>query len=204
MDLDSETVTTALRSGDADRVNELLDAVEDAERAERARLLAACFDDCWTLYDDADDGYVRQSVVRLLVAADPHLGVADARTDEEEPTPDDLDLGDDATDTRDAGDYRDALVEFYLTALEDDDGRVRNAVKRELRSLAVRFELLGERDRLDALHARLDELADCGTGKKRDHVVEAREQVRASARPGGRGLESVLVEFANETRESDE
>lgn len=200
MNIDSDTVTTGLRTGDTDRVNDVLDAVEDAESAERARLLAESFDDCLALYDDAEDGYVRQAVVRFLAAADPHLGTASAHGDDEL-APDDLNLTDDADD---ADDYRDALIEFYLMALQDEDGRVRNAAKRELKPLAVRFEMLGEQDRLDALHAWLDDLADEVSGEKRDHVVEAREQVQASARPGGLGLGSAFEQIRDEMRDSDE
>lgn len=93
MDFDSETVMTALQSGDADRVNDVLDAVEDAENAEKVRLLSDCFEDCGRLYDDADDGYVRQSVVRFLAATDPNLAVDESG--EDELAPDDLNLTDD-------------------------------------------------------------------------------------------------------------
>jgi len=194
MGLRSETVVSAVQSGDADRVNDTLDAVRDAGTVEKARLFADCFEDCRALYEDADDGYVRQSVVRLLASADPRLGAVGARGDD----PDEIELADDGDD------YRDELVEVYLTALQDDDGRVRNAAKRELTPLAIRFEMHGENARLDALHERLDELADEVSDEKRDHVVDAREQVGASARPGGRGLGSVFDRFGDEMRESDD
>lgn len=197
MNIDAETATTELQTGDTDRVNDVLDGIEDAETAEKARLLSESFDDCLALYDDADDGYVRQAVVRFLATADPHLGTASAHGDDEL-EPNDLNLTDDADD------YRDALIEFYLMALQDEDGRVRNAAKRELKPLAVRLEMLGEQDRLDALHAWLDELTDEVSGEKRGHVVEACEQVQASARPGGLGLGSAFEQIRDEMRDSDE
>lgn len=196
MDLDSETVLTALRSGDTDRVNDVLDRVEDAEPETKARLLSACFGDCRKVYEEADDGYVRQSVVRFFSSVDPQLATANVGgTAELEP--DELNL------TEETDDYRDALVEFYLTALRDDDGRVRNAVKREITPLSMRFEMLGEQTRLEALHSRLDDLADDIADEKRDHVVSTREEVEAHLRPGGTGLESVFEQLADELPDAD-
>lgn len=197
MDLDSETVLNTLRSGDTDRVNDVLDRVEDAESETKARLLSACFDGCRKVYEEADDGYVRQSVVRFFSAADPHLGTASTHgtTDLK---PNELDL------TNETDDYRDALVEFYLTALRDEDGRVRNAVKREITPLSMRYEMLGEQARLEALLSRLDDLADDVADEKRDHVVSVREEVQAHVRPGGTGLGAVFEQLADELPDSDE
>lgn len=195
--IDRKTILAALRSGEANRVNDVLDAVEDAEPTEQAEILSACFDDCRRLYDEAEDGYQRQSVVRFLAAADPHLATNKAHGNVEL-NPDDFDL------TEDADDYRDVLVEFYLTALQDEDGRVRNAAKRELTPLSVRWEMLGEQTRLEALCLHLDDLAEDATGKKRDHIVETRNEVQAHAKPGGMGLRSAFEQVTNEMQNLDE
>lgn len=196
MNTNPETVLSALQSGETDRVNDAIDAVEDSETATKAQLLSECFDDCRRIYADGD-GSQRQAVVRFLKAADPHLGTVNARGDDEL-EPNELDLTDDTDD------YRDALVEFYLTAIQDEDGRVRNSVKQAIRPLAVRYEMLGEDVRFEALHSCLDDLADDATGKKRDHIVDARRDVRAHSRPGGTGLRSAFQQFAEEMKNRDE
>lgn len=194
MDIDAETALTVLQSGETDRVNDLLDAVENTELTVKTRLLSECFEDCRRLYEDAADGYKRQSVVRFFSAADPHLATANAHGNTELES-DDLNL------TGDVGNYRDALVEFYLTAIQDDDGRVRNSAKRELKSLATRYEMFGEQARLDALFSCLDELAEDATGKTREAIVDARTDVQAHARSGGTGLRSTFKQLLEETNE---
>lgn len=194
--LDSETITNALRSGETERVNDVLDAVENAEPAKKAELLSACFQDCRKLYNETGDGYRRQSVVRFFAAVDPDLATAKARGNVEI-GPDNIDL------TEGVDDYQDALVEFYLTAIRDEDGRVRKSAERELSRFATRWEMLGERARIKALLSLLDDFAEDATGKKRETIVATRQEVQRHARSGGTGLRSAFQQFVN-AREDNE
>lgn len=56
---------TELKFGDADRVNDVIDEIDEMDLEERLDLFDVCFDELTELYGAADDGYVRQSLVRV-------------------------------------------------------------------------------------------------------------------------------------------
>lgn len=204
MDANPEAILDALESGATDRVNDAIEAAEDADTETQVQLLSECFDACRRLYNNSEDGYQRQAVVRFLDVADPNLAVGSVNIGREssaanaasELTPEDLDLG--------AGmdDYRDALVEFYLTAIRDEDGRVRNSAVRAIRLLAIQYEMLGEDVRLEALSSRLDDLTSDTTGEKRKHIADLREDVQAFS-DRETGLRSSFQQLLETTQNDD-
>jgi len=67
---------TALESGDPDRVNAVVDDIKDMDLGERIDLFDVCFDELTEMYAAADDGYVRQSVVRVASVLKCHSNPA--------------------------------------------------------------------------------------------------------------------------------
>jgi len=62
-----------LESGGSDCVNDVIDDINDMDLDERLELFNSCFDELAQLYEAADDGYVRQSVVRVANQLIPGL-----------------------------------------------------------------------------------------------------------------------------------
>jgi len=180
----------ALESGESDRVNAAIDDVEDMGLDERAQLFETCFDDLTAIYADSDDGYVRQSVVRFLEALGPGLVAAFAVDDRERST--DLDR---ETVRRQA----DASSGFFLEAMTDTDGRVRNAAKRALKDVFRTYDALDDEETITALSAELESMAEEYTGKRREHLLDAREDAEFAKRSGlGRLIEGFQAEFGDE------
>lgn len=134
-------------SGEPDRVNAALDEIHEMELDERADLFTACFDDFVQLYEEGD-GYQRLSVVRFLRDLSiPQL----------------------------SAEYRDKLWEFYLEAVQDDDGRVRRSAADGIHGFAVQNQYRGED--VEPLTSDLEEVAEEHTGKKREHIEGALQQL---------------------------
>jgi len=176
-------IETAVRSGDSDRVNDAIDRIEGMDRERQFRLFDAGLDDLASTYRESEDGYVRQSVVRTIDALSPGLGVA-------------LVLGDgdgDADETRAAAERRlDAATGFLIEALQDEDGRVRQSAKRALEDAYRGYGGLGDTDTVAALAAELDELAAEYDDKRREHLLDSKEDAEFHLRPAGtRLIESI-------------
>lgn len=169
MDQRCEEYADALKSSDPDRVNPVIDELQDMEVDERAQVFDSCFDDFSAIYADSSDGYIRQSVVRATEQLVPRLEVV-AWIDD-----DDLEewLGD--TSVEELRNQTDTLCGFLLEAVQDEDGRVRNAAKRGLRDVFRCYDGVDDTETIKALITELDDIADQYTDKREKHVLEAKE-----------------------------
>lgn len=175
MERTPESFTAALASGETERVNHAIDAVEGMDAVEQAAIYDDCFDRCLDVYAEGD-GYVRQSVVRFLRDAYPMLELEVVFGDEsvlEEVPAEEIEA------------QRARLVEFLLRALEDDDGRVRLAATKGINLVGTAMSLGEYDDELDALVEMLAELEADLPGDERKHVEQARHTVN---RQRGLGL----------------
>lgn len=180
---------TALASGDPDEVNRVIDELEETDAEKRTELFDDAFEMCLDLYDDGD-GYQRQSVVRVvreLLSRQQLLAIFKDEPDEDLPAHLTLD---------EMEDHIDRLEAFYLAALDDDDGRVRQAAIKGLNHLSVAYQMGGDDDRLDDLLEALDDLLADTTGKKRDHVERARDKVQLQRR--GPSLHEMLSRISDD------
>lgn len=120
----------AISSGDADRINNAIEEVREAETAERAQLFVSSVEE-FTQYYSVDDGYQRLSVVRFLRQLYvPYVPV----------------------------EYRNAFWELLCDAISDEDGRVRTAAEKAIDKV-ITFTAYRERP-VDPLRADLAEIAE--------------------------------------------
>jgi hypothetical protein len=141
-----------VNSGDPDKVNAALEEVRVMELEKRADLFVECFDDLVAVYNEGD-GYQRLSVVRFL----RDLSVPQLPAE-----------------------YRDKLWEFYLEAIQDDDGRVRRSTGKGIQGFAVKNQYVGEE--IEPLKTDLERVAKKHTDKKREHIEEAIHQLESLLR----------------------
>lgn len=165
-----EEVSDSLASGDSDRVNEVVEEIAEMDFDERARLFETCFDDVTAVYADSDEGYVRQSTVRVGEQFAPGLAVAVGLEDEQS--------------RGDAVEQTDAVCGFLFEAITDEDGRVRQSAKRGLQRVFRTYDALEDTDTLEALIGELDEMADEHSGTRRKHIVEARDDAEFNLESG--------------------
>lgn len=120
----------AITSGDADRVNDAIEEVREAETAERAHLFVSSVKK-FTHYYYVDDGYHRLSVVRFLRQLyGPPVPV----------------------------EYQDVFWNLLCDAISDEDGRVRQAAEKAIDKI-ITFTAYHERP-VDPLRADLAEIAE--------------------------------------------
>lgn len=167
----TEEYLAALASGDADRVNDAIDSIDDLDRERRHRIFGDAFDGVVERYRDADDGYRRQSTVRFL------RELASIRLPPDE---------------------RLRLAEFYCEALEDDDGRVRKAVIKGLKPLFLAADDPDVDAEIRAMIDYLDDLADQYDGTHREHVEEAVRELEWFTGPMSESIRGALEEFDGE------
>ena len=186
---------TTLESGDSDQVNEVIDDIKDMELGERIELFDVCFDELTEMYAAADDGYVRQSIVRAaerLIPGIPTVMALDT---------DDRSIGADEADVRD---QTDALCGFLLEAITDDDGRVRQSAKRALKDVFRTYDSLDDEKTVEALAQELERMADEHSGKQRKHLLEANEDAEfALQSPLGRIIDEFHEEFGESLRSEE-
>lgn len=179
--------TVALESGESDRVNGVIDEIKDLGREERLQLLEICFDDLTDIYADSDDGYVRQSVVRVVDSL--WMGIAMVVAIENDSV---------SISREDVRKWNDTFCGFLLEALTDDDGRVRNAAKRALKDCFRTYDSLEDRETIEALAVELDEMAAEYSGKQRKHLLEAKEDAEFFLQSGfGRIVQGFQKEFGD-------
>ena len=166
MTLDPDAVADGLATGDTDETNHTLNAIDDLDASERYRLYDDLFDACRPVFAGSDDGYVRQSVVRVLREA--YLGVERALGGV-----DGLDI-DEAFQT-DVAAQRDRYVAVLLNALDNPDGRVRIAAADAFNLLAVGLGMADLDDERARIAADLGTLAANQPEEKRKHTEQARE-----------------------------
>ncbi len=167
MERTPESFAGAISSGDADRVNDVIDEIESTDSVDRVSIYSDLFEACYPVYD-SDDGYVRQSVVRFLRDAYPMLEIRIATSDTEQ-------VG--GYTIGDLGADRERLVEFLLEALEDDDGRVRRAAVDGFETLSVTFNVAELDAEKRALLATLDDLIEELPEQKAEHAKSAKQSV---------------------------
>jgi len=166
MTLDSDAVADGLATGNTAEANRIIDAIDDLDTTERYRLYDDLFDACRPVFEDAEDGYVRQSVVRALREAYPGV----------ERTPGGVDEFDVEEASRTAvAAQRDRYVAFLLDALDDPDGRVRTAAADAFDLLAVGLGMADLADERDRIAADLESLATNQPEARRKHTEQARE-----------------------------
>jgi hypothetical protein len=154
---------------------------------ERIELFDVCFDEVAQMYETADDGYVRQSLVRVADQLTPGIPTVMALDN------DDRSIGAGEAAIRD---QTDALCGFLLEALTDDDGRVRQSAKRGLQDVFRTYDALGDEETLEAVVVELDEMAAEASGKQAKHLREAKEDAKFSLKSGvARIVEGFQEEF---------
>jgi hypothetical protein len=183
-----------IRSGNSEQVNETIDEIKELELEERVRLFEICFDELTTIYSQSDDGYVRQSTVRVAEQLAPGIALVFAVTDSDRSM---------ETDIETVREQTDALGGFLLETLTDEDGRVRQSAKRGLKDVFRTYDSLEDKETIKAFAVELAEMATNYSDKRRKHLLEAKEDAEFFFQSSfGRILESFQKEFADEyTRE---
>jgi hypothetical protein len=184
-----ESYASALESGDSDRVNEVIDEIKDMDLDERVRLFEVCFEDLTEIYAESNDGYVRQSTVRVAEQLTPGIPLVFAATESgEEP----------AIEESDVREQIDTFCGFLLEAMTDTDGRVRQSAKRGLKDVFRTYESLEDTETIEALAVELEEMAMEYDDKRRDHLLEAKEDAEFSKQSGfSRILSGLEKEFGD-------
>lgn len=188
MELTAEALTAAIATGETDRVNRAIDEIGEAD----ADVKAALFDDCLAELRDVyerGDGYQRQSVIRFLAALYPRLALRTVGTEQGTPAvPGEYTLDD-------AASHRRRLREWYVEALVDDDGRVRQAAARATKDLAVTADVLDADEELETVQSELRARAESlGDDVPRDELEQSRRMVAARANRSGSLLPEGLTE----------
>ncbi|WP_136717341.1 hypothetical protein [Halorientalis salina] len=163
-----------IASGDAERANRVVDQIGEWDIDECVRSFDDCFNGVTTLYVTSDDGYVRQSCVRVASELAPGLGAAVNLEDEQASSP----------DRETIADQTDALCGFFLEAMTDGDGRVRQSAKRGLEDVFRTYDALDDRDTIEAIRAELDAMATHYDGKQREHLHEAKRAANTTLESG--------------------
>lgn len=180
---------TELESSDPDRVNDVIDEIKAMDLEERIDLFEVCFDELTAIYAESEDGYVRQSVVRVAERLTPGLAVVVALENEDRS----IGVNRDAIEAQ-----TDALCGFLLEAITDEDGRVRQSAKRGLKEVFRTYDALDDGATIDALAVELEEMAAEYSGKREKHLLEAKADAEFSRQSGlGRILEGFQAEFGD-------
>lgn len=168
MTLTCDGVADAIRSDDPDQVNPILDDIGDLSPNDRLLLFKECFERCLDLYEEST-GYQRQSVVRVVDAFKLPIGLAAFVTS------DGAQFAADVT-RHDLREGTERVEEFFLEALQDEDGRVRQAAQRGLDHVCTGYGMIGEEDSIRSIITELNGLADEYSGTAEKHIEETREQ----------------------------
>jgi hypothetical protein len=159
-------IADAIQSSDPEQVNEALDRIKQMDPDERARLFDVGFDELRTIYADSDDGYVRQSTVRIIEQLTPGMAATFLIEDEDRLT----------DETGEGLQQRiDAICGFLLETIEDEDGRVRQSTKRGLKDVYRSYDAFEDDDTIASLVTELDDRAEQSSGKQHDHLLDTKE-----------------------------
>jgi len=177
-----------LRSGDADRINAVVDEIKDMSIMERTEAFEDCFAGVTDLYESHEEGYVRQSCVRVIQQFAPKLPAAVNLQSSDVETP----------PAETVHDQTDAVCGFLLEALTDDDGRVRQSAKRALKDCVRAYDALDETATIEGLIEELETMAADASGKQAKHLREAKEDAEFFMQSGlGRIIEGFQKEFGD-------
>ncbi|ELY89363.1 hypothetical protein [Natrialba taiwanensis] len=178
-----------IRSGDSEQVTETIDEIEELDLDERVQLFETCFDELTAIYAQSDDGYVRQSTVRVAERLTPGIALVFAVAESDRSIEADVDTVRQQTDE---------IGGFLLEALTDEDGRVRQSAKRGLKDVFRTYDSLEDEETIEAFAAELDEMATEYSDKRRKHLLEAKEDAEFFLQSGfGRLLEGFQKEFGD-------
>lgn len=178
MTLQHAEIERAVRSSEPDRVNDVLDQIQELNRNRQHELFDTGFDDLASVYEDSEDGYVRQSVVRVVDSLTSGLSVAFALTEDEA-----------TEETREALEQRlDTATGFLLEAIQDQDGRVRQSAVRALRGVYRGHVALEDEETVAALASELESLAEESDDACRDHLLESKADAEHLLGPAGASL----------------
>lgn len=183
-----ETYEPEIRSGDADRINSIVDEIKEMGVMERAELFDDCFEGVAGLYEGHEDGYVRQSCVRVVEQLAPKLPAAvNLQSPDVESPP-----------AETIHDQTDAVCGFLLGALTDGDGRVRQSAKRALKDCVRTYDALDETATIEGLIEELETMAADASGKQEKHLREAKEDAAFFMQSGiGRIIEGFQKQFGD-------
>lgn len=154
-------------AGESDRANRVIDAVKARDIEERLELANEHFADLQGLYETAEDGYVRESVIRVIEHLIPDIVAVVALQEG----------GRLSTDPESVRERTDVMQDFLLMAITDDDGRVRQAARRALKNVSRTFDAFGDEEAIISLANELDEIADTAESDIRNHALEAKNSV---------------------------
>ncbi len=178
-----------IRSGDSEQVNETIDEIKGLDLDERVQLFEIGFDELTTIYAQSDDGYVRQSTVRVAERLTPGISLVFAIADSDRSL---------ETDVETAREQTDEIGGFLLEALTDEDGRVRQSAKRGLKDVFRTYDSLEDEETIEAFAVELDEMAAEYSDKRRKHLLETKEDAEFFLQSGfGRLLEGFQKEFGD-------
>lgn len=181
-------ITEAIRSSDPNQVNDAIDQIKQMERDQRLHLFDIGFDDLTSIYAVSDNGYVRQSVVRVADQVIPGLAVVFILVDEEGST----------RETKERMQKRlDTATGFLIETLQDDDGRVRQSAKRALKDVYRGYEELEETETIAALASELDALAEEYEDSRHDHLLESKADAEFFLRPAGNRMVESIQQLAD-------
>ncbi len=107
---------TDIRSGDPEQVNKMVDNIEELDLEEQIELCEICFDELTAIYADSEDGYVRESTVRVAERLTPRIALVFAVPESDRSIEADIETVREQTD---------AIGGFLLEALTGENGRVR-------------------------------------------------------------------------------
>ncbi|THE64269.1 hypothetical protein D8Y22_13885 [Salinadaptatus halalkaliphilus] len=178
-----------IRSGDSEQVNKVIDKIEELDLEERIQLYETCFDELTAIYADSEDGYVRQSTVRVAERLTPGIALVFAVAESDRSIEADIETVREQTD---------AIGGFLLEALTDEDGRVRQSAKRGLKDVFRTYDSLEDEETIKGFAVKLDEMAAEYSDKRRKHLLEAKEDAEFFLQSGfGRLLEGFQKEFGD-------
>ena len=183
-----EEYESELRAGDADRVNAVVDEIREMNIVERTEAFEGCFAGATDLYRSHEDGYVRQSCVRVIQQFAPKLPAAVNLQSSDVETP----------PAETVHDQTDAVCGFLLEAITDEDGRVRQSAKRALKDCIRAYDALEETATIEGLIEELETMAAGASGKQAQHLREAKEDAEFFMQSGlGRIIEGFQKEFGD-------
>lgn len=184
-----EAYESELRSGDADRVNDVVEEIKDMDVLERSELFEECFEGVTELYETHDDGYVRQSCVRVIEQLAPKFtSVVNLQSPEVESPP-----------GKTISKQTDAVCGFLLDALTDEDGRVRQSAQRALEDAVRTYDALDDTATIEGLIDELETMAANADGKQQKHLLQAKEDAEFFMQSGiGRMIKGFEKQFGDE------
>lgn len=181
-----EEYAPEIRSGDAERVNTVIDKIKGIDVTERAELFEDWFAGVTSLYESREDGYVRQSCVRVVEQLAPKLPAAvNLQSPDVESPP-----------AETISDQTDAVCGFLLGALTDEDGRVRQSAKRALKDCIRTYGALEET--IKGLIEELETMAADASDKQEQHLRETKEDTEFFMQSGiGRLIQGFQEQFGD-------